>query len=146
MIINKKLQAIRDKFANSEAKLVADLKYDFITEINKKRSALGISFGQLAEKIKVSKPYMTKIMRGESNFTIESMVKLAKATDSRVVISVVDNSKFVINDAWIQSYKQKNTTASQQTAITGADLVVLHNNSSNIALTANDNSYSGIAA
>ena len=42
----------------------------------------------LAKKLGVSPAYMTKIFRGNANFTIETMVRLARAVDGRVEIKV----------------------------------------------------------
>ena len=42
---------------------------------------LGITRSQLAEKIGVKPAYITKILRGDTNFTLETMVKLAHALD-----------------------------------------------------------------
>lgn len=48
----------------------------------------GISNTQLAEAVGCSKPYITKILRGDSNFTILSLAKIACALNSELKITI----------------------------------------------------------
>jgi transcriptional regulator with XRE-family HTH domain len=52
-----------------------------------------MTYAAIAEKLGTSAAYVSKVFRGDENFTIESMVKLARSTDSRVSIQIV-NEKF----------------------------------------------------
>lgn len=45
-----------------------------------------ISNAALAEKIGCSPAYISKILRGDANFTIETMVKISRALDSKLCI------------------------------------------------------------
>ena len=59
---------------------------DFTEEVFRKMGEQGISKAKLAEKINVSPAYVTKILQGNTNFTLETMVKVARALNSRVRI------------------------------------------------------------
>jgi len=76
----------------------------------------------LAEKINTSSAYVTKVFRGDANFTIETMVKLARAVDGELQIRIEpkqsDDIWFSVlrsqtkeqefDDAWIKYSKDKN--------------------------------------
>jgi len=57
---------------------------DFTEELTRRMEELGLSRSALAAKIGVSQPYITKVLRGDANFTIRSMAKLAWAVDSMI--------------------------------------------------------------
>lgn len=65
-------------------------KLDFSIKLEERRRARNMSYKDLAEAAEVSQPYITKVFRGDANFTIESMVKFAHATGGRLEISIVD--------------------------------------------------------
>lgn len=64
--------------------------HDFTLAIERRMLELGISRAALAERLGVSRPHVTQLLRGETNFTIESMVNLAVAVEGSVHISVED--------------------------------------------------------
>lgn len=64
--------------------------HDFTLAIERRMIELGISRSALAEKLGVSRARVTQLLRGETNFTIESMVNLAVAVEGAVHISVED--------------------------------------------------------
>jgi len=49
-----------------------------------------MTYSAIAKKIGSSAAYITKIFRGDSNMTIETMVKLARATGGQLEIKVID--------------------------------------------------------
>jgi len=57
---------------------------DFVEALSSRMDELGVSRSQLALALSTSPAYITKVLRGESNFTIRSMVKLARAVRSVV--------------------------------------------------------------
>ena len=54
---------------------------DFTEYVVQCMKTAGISRTELARRIKTSPAYITKILRGNTNFTLESMVRIAKALD-----------------------------------------------------------------
>jgi transcriptional regulator with XRE-family HTH domain len=58
---------------------------DFTRDLHARMKELGISQGELARRMGTSRPYVTKLLDG-SNFTLQTMVKLAMALDAVVRI------------------------------------------------------------
>lgn len=55
---------------------------DFTEELSRRMEELGLTRTALAVRIKSSPAYVTKILRGDANFTLRSMTKLARAVKS----------------------------------------------------------------
>lgn len=57
-----------------------------------------INRSELARKMGTSLPYVTKVMRGDANFTLETMAKVAMALNATVDVRLVDNdaSAFIV--------------------------------------------------
>jgi len=90
MKLNKRLQAFVDKAKQSDSYWVEKVKLAFAVALDRRRREAGITSADLAKKVGTSPAYITKVFRGDSNFTIETMVKLVRATGGRLEISVVD--------------------------------------------------------
>lgn len=63
----------------------------FVLEIDRRMRDQSMSRALLAEKLSTSPAYVTKVMRGDVNFTLETMTKLALAVGGRLQIEVVDS-------------------------------------------------------
>jgi transcriptional regulator with XRE-family HTH domain len=61
----------------------------FTEQVVARISSLGLARGEFASKLESSPAYVTKLLRGGTNFTIESMVKVAEALDSELKIELV---------------------------------------------------------
>src|SRR5205809_81544 len=59
---------------------------DFIEALAFRMENLNISRSALAAKLGASPAYVTKVLRGETNLTVQSMAKLARALESVVRI------------------------------------------------------------
>lgn len=66
---------------------------DFTESVAKRMTELGVNRAELAERIDSSPQYVTKILRGNANFTIQSMAKLARALDSDLQVRLTDERK-----------------------------------------------------
>ncbi len=66
---------------------------DFTESVARKMKALGINRTELAERIDSSPQYITKILRGNANFTIQSMAKLARALDCDLQVRLADQHR-----------------------------------------------------
>ncbi len=64
------------------------IKLDFALAIHRFMERSGLTKTQLAERIGVSQPYITKALRGDANLTIETMVKLARAVGAELQIDL----------------------------------------------------------
>ena len=56
----------------------------FGTVILDRRSALGLSQEQLAERVGCHRNYMGRIERGEQNITLDMMIRVAKGLECRI--------------------------------------------------------------
>lgn len=62
----------------------------FVLDINSRMSDQDISRAELAKKLGTSPAYVTKALRGDVNFTLETMTKLALAVGGKLHIEVVN--------------------------------------------------------
>ena len=53
----------------------------FLRRILRRMKALGLSQSDLARRMKVSKPYITKVLRQDVNFSFRTAAKLARALE-----------------------------------------------------------------
>lgn len=65
------------------------VKIDFAVNLDRLMRRVGITKTTLAKKINSSQAYITKVLRGDSNLTIESMVKLTRAAEGSLHVSIV---------------------------------------------------------
>lgn len=90
MILSKKLKVYVEDAKASDSYWVESAKLDFALILEQQRRRAQVSYANLAKKIGTSAAYISKVFRGDSNLTIESMVKLARATGGQLEIRVVD--------------------------------------------------------
>lgn len=69
-----------EEYAAEKAKL------SFVSELEKLIQKRGITRKEYAEKLGKSQPYVSKVFRGEENFTIKTMTTLLKALDGKLSI------------------------------------------------------------
>jgi len=62
----------------------------FVGETLRRMEQKETSRAELAEKMGVSPAYVSKILRSDVNFTLESMVKVAHALGGRLHVTIVD--------------------------------------------------------
>ena len=74
---------------------VASVILDFTEELDKMMKAKGISRSDLARTLGVSPAYITKVLRGNVNFTVDSMVRLARVTGATVHIHLAPETQEV---------------------------------------------------
>lgn len=67
---------------------VAGLVHDFTEGLAWRMDEQGISRAELARRLGTSPAYITKILRGNINFTLETLVRLAVAVGAEVRISM----------------------------------------------------------
>lgn len=63
---------------------VAGLVHDFTEALCMRMDQQGVSRAELARRIGTSQAYVTKVLRGNVNFTLATLVKLAGAVGARV--------------------------------------------------------------
>jgi plasmid maintenance system antidote protein VapI len=90
--MNKTAQAFRSLFEKTRKRLeyfVHGAIISFTESVTRRMGELKISKTELSAKLKCKPPYITKALGGGTNFTIESMVKIALALDSEVEINLI---------------------------------------------------------
>lgn len=75
---------------------VEKTKLNFAMALNKARKKIGMSSVELANKLRKSPPYISRVLKGDENLTIESMVKLARATNSQLKITIEQDAVKVV--------------------------------------------------
>lgn len=89
--ISKALRQFVTDAKKTDSYWVEATKLQFAMALEDRRKAAGMTYKALAEKIGASGAYISKVFRGDSNMTIESMVKLARATGGHLVVRVADS-------------------------------------------------------
>lgn len=90
MKISKALKGFLEDARKSDSYWIEAAKLQFAVSLETQRRAAKMTYKAVAEKVGTSAAYITKIFKGDSNVTIESMVKLARATGGRIDIRIVD--------------------------------------------------------
>lgn len=88
--MSKSLQTFVAQAKEGDSYWVEQVKLHFSIALEKQRRLSGISYAALAKKIGTSAAYITKVFRSDSNLTIDSMVKLARASGGRVNIQIIN--------------------------------------------------------
>lgn len=63
-------------------------KFSFAASINRMIKDSGISRSEFADLVGVKPPYITKVLCGDANFTIGTMVKICEAAGATLEINV----------------------------------------------------------
>lgn len=74
---------------------VEKAKFDFSQDIIRLLKSNGLSNQEYAERLNVKAPYVSKMLRGDENFTIQTMVKLVRALGAKLNIHVSDEDHHV---------------------------------------------------
>jgi len=79
---------------------VASLILDFTEGLYKTMEANGVSRSELARRLGVSPAYITKVLRGNVNFTLDSMVRLVRAAGGEVRLQVAPEVQKMRNNSY----------------------------------------------
>src|SRR6266496_1883485 len=80
--IHEKIQAALTAARNTHEYRAEGASIEFTNTMLTRMRQVGVSRGKLAAKIGVSPAYISKILRGDTNFSLETMVKIANALES----------------------------------------------------------------
>jgi DNA-binding phage protein len=76
-----------------------EAKLEFVAGLTRLMARNGFTNTKLAEQLQTSNAYITKVLRGDTNFTIESMVKLTHALGGKLHIHVAESDA---NVRWLE--------------------------------------------
>jgi hypothetical protein len=96
----------------------------FVRDIDRRMIAQEITRVALADKIGTSPAYVTKALRGDVNFTLESMTKLALAVGGRLNVEVVDRRT---DDAWDTVHLQRTSVRTIRRVIVPDEFLIAAN-------------------
>lgn len=125
MKISKALKSLLQDVVKDDAYWVERAKFDFATGLEKQRRSAGLSYKEVAERIKSSAAYISKVFRGDTNLTIESMVKLARASGGCLEVRVVSEADVV--HSWTPSAIQKQKQSQRPLIAEASDTVAAVN-------------------
>jgi len=89
----KSFKELFDQAKGGDTYWVASLILDFTEGLHKMMEANGVSRSELARRLGVSSAYITKVLRGNVNFTLESMVRLVRAAGGEVSLQVAPKAQ-----------------------------------------------------
>lgn len=85
---------------------------EFTEDLCRLMKEKGISRAELAKKIGTSRAYVTKLLGGNANFTLATMVKLAFALDGAVHVHIADKHAVT---RWTDEVRQQEPKAGEET-------------------------------
>lgn len=88
----KSYRALVNAAKETDKYWIESAKHDLAFGLHRQIKRSGLSNVELATRLNVKPPYISKIMRGDENLTIESMVKLVRAAGGRLHLQVVDQA------------------------------------------------------
>lgn len=93
----KSFRELTDEAKGRDAYWVASLVLGFTEGLNKIMKANGVTRSDLARRLGVSPAYVTKVLRGNVNFTVDSMVRLVRAAGGEVRLEVAPKTQMKRN-------------------------------------------------
>ena len=102
----KSFAALYAKLEATPAYQAEKLAVAFLAELNAFMQAHDVSNAELARRAGVSPAYITKVFRGPSNLSLETLAKLADAVGSKVHLHLANHSADV---RWFDVFKQQRT-------------------------------------
>ena len=85
----KRFADLLQKAEQSDKFQIDALKVEISEQIYLAMNQQGISNADLARQLGKSRAYVTKVLRGTTNFTLESLVRIGRALSNEVKISLV---------------------------------------------------------
>ena len=110
MKLSKSLKTYLDAARKTDSYWVEKAKLDFSISLDIQLTCAKITYADIAKRFGSSPAYISKVFRGDSNLTIESMVKLARSAGGQVEIRIVDNAA-AVNKWDLSQYKPEITAA-----------------------------------
>jgi transcriptional regulator with XRE-family HTH domain len=84
------ISRLKKKLATTHYRLLNRNTLLFAVNLNQRMKKLGMRNKDLAETIGTSPAYISKVLRGDANYTVETMAKLAHAVNADLDIRMYD--------------------------------------------------------
>lgn len=98
-----------ENIENDEQYLIEKNILDFTLQLQQLMEKRNINKTELAERYNSSQAYITKVMKGNANFTLETMTKLVSAIDGKLTIHVTGKEEK--NQRWYRAIDGKKKPA-----------------------------------
>ena len=85
----RSFEELYERAESQEEYWAAHAALEFTEEVARRLEAEGVSRAELARRMGTSPAYVTKILRGDVNFTLATMSKLARSLGSRLEVRLV---------------------------------------------------------
>ncbi|HEV7683114.1 MAG TPA: helix-turn-helix transcriptional regulator [Pyrinomonadaceae bacterium] len=86
---SERLEEFATRIEQTETFDIEGAKFDVSEHIFSMMERQGVSKAKLARRMGKSRPYVTRMLQGNANFTLESLVKIARALECRLDIGNV---------------------------------------------------------
>lgn len=93
-------------------------KSDFAYKINQLILKKGVNKASLANSLGFSRAYITKVLKGDANLSIDKMTQITAALDAELCLNVVEKG---VEGRWIEIYKMKKVSATDKAAYPSND-------------------------
>ncbi len=107
--MSQKQSSVLDKFRDTLDYELANAEMDFTDSLEALMQRRGVNKSELARRIGTSPAYITKILRGSTNFTLETMVKLVRSLDGELHVRACAKED---NAHWFHAIQSRQPTAS----------------------------------
>lgn len=104
----KSFKKLKSRSLNRDGYWSESAKQEFVLGLTRLLKHHDVSNAELARRIDRSAPYVSKALRGDENFTIESMVKLVRAIGGKLHIHVSDKACDI---RWLEVFEGRKTEA-----------------------------------
>ncbi len=89
--MSKALRSLMAEAKKTDAYWVEATKLQFSLALEQRRKLAGMTYKAIADKMGASAAYVSKVFRGDTNMTIETMIKLSRATGGHLVVQIVES-------------------------------------------------------
>lgn len=110
----KDFKAFVESIKDSETYDKEELRGEIAEQIDYLMRTQGVSNVELARRLKTTRSYITKVLQGNANFTLDSLVQISRALGCKYV------PLFVPVDAW-REITAFHASATAESSITPAD-------------------------
>lgn len=117
-------QALVQQAGNATALAVEGAKLDFAIGLAKLLNRAGLSRSEFATRLGVSLPMVTKILRGDTNVTIETMAKAARAAQGRLHINLAPADSQCRWFEIVKTERQRVASVPTQAVTTSANRII----------------------
>ena len=90
---SKRFQKLLEEARQGDDYWIADAQIAFTEQLHELMERRQITKSELARRIGSSPAYITKVLRGSTNFTLASMVRLVRALDGDLQIAIRTDDK-----------------------------------------------------